>query len=139
MLSGVTAYADGTKYTGTIQTKSSSDLTASGAIVTVPSGYYASQETKSVSTTTHPNPTVTIDTSTGVITASHTQTAGYVDAGTTIDTLSLTTQAAKTVTPGTANQTAVAAGRYTTGAVTVEGDANLIASNIASGVSIFGV
>lgn len=48
-------------------------------------------------------------------------------------------QAAKTVTPGTADQTAVAAGRYTTGAVTVKGDANLKAENILSGVSIFGV
>ena len=49
------------------------------------------------------------------------------------------TQAAATVTPGTAAKTAVAAGRYTTGAVTVAGDANLAAENIKSGVSIFGV
>lgn len=48
MLSGNTAYADGTKYTGSIATKTSSDLTASGATVTVPSGYYASQASKSV-------------------------------------------------------------------------------------------
>ena len=49
MLNGVTAYANGTKYTGSIETKTGSDLTASGATVTVPSGYYASQTTKSVS------------------------------------------------------------------------------------------
>lgn len=48
-------------------------------------------------------------------------------------------QAGKTITPGTTNQTAVASGRYTTGAVTVKGDANLKAQNIKSGVSIFGV
>lgn len=48
-------------------------------------------------------------------------------------------QAAKTVTPGASAQTAVAAGVYTTGAVTVAGDANLKAANIANGVSIFGV
>lgn len=48
-------------------------------------------------------------------------------------------QSAKTVTPSTADQTAVASGVYTTGAVTVKGDANLKAENIAEGVSIFGV
>jgi hypothetical protein len=102
-----------------------------------------------------------------------------VSAGTKSITKQLTTQAAKTVTPSTSSQTAVASGRYTTGAVTVaaipstyvkpttkksaatytpttsnqtiaagtycsgaqtiKGDANLVASNIKSGVSIFGV
>ena len=48
MLSGSTAYADGVKYTGSIETKTGSNLSASGATVTVPAGYYASQATKSV-------------------------------------------------------------------------------------------
>lgn len=47
--------------------------------------------------------------------------------------------AGKTITPGTTAQTAVAAGRYVTGDVVVAGDANLMAENIAEGVSIFGV
>lgn len=55
------------------------------------------------------------------------------------NTKQLTTQAAKTVTPGTSNKTAVAAGKYTTGAVTVAGDADLVAKNIKSGVNIFNV
>ena len=83
-------------------------------------------------------PSITVS-SAGLITASATQSAGYVAAGTKSATKQLTTQAAKTVTPSTSNQTAVASGVYTTGAVTVKGDANLIASNIASGKSIFGV
>ena len=120
LLNGIKAIgADGTVYTGNIPSKSSSDLTASGATVTIPAGYYSSQTTKSVSTTTHPNPTASINSSTGLVTASHTQTAGYVSAGTTTGTLQLTTQAAATITPTTSSQTAVAAGRYTTGAVTV--------------------
>lgn len=83
-------------------------------------------------------PSITVSAA-GKITANVSQSAGYVVEGTKSATKQLTTQAAKTVTPGTANQTAVASGRYTTGAVTVKGDANLVAGNIKSGVSIFGV
>lgn len=83
-------------------------------------------------------PSITVSTA-GKITASVSQSAGYVADGTKSATQQLTTQAAKTVTPGTADQTAVSSGRYTTGAVIVKGDANLVAGNIKSGVSIFGV
>lgn len=120
MLSGTTATKnDGTKATGTIVTKTSSDLTVSGATVTAPAGYYANAASKAVATTTHPNPTASIASSTGVITASHTQTAGYVTAGTTTGALNLTTQAGKTVTPTETAQTAVASYRWTTGTVSV--------------------
>lgn len=91
-----------------------------------------------IDTATQATPTITVSTA-GKITASATQTAGYVSAGTKSATRQLTVQAAKTVTPTTSNQTAVASGRYTTGAITVKGDANLVAGNIKSGVSIFGV
>lgn len=46
--------ANGEKIAGTIISRSTSDLTASGAVVTVPAGYYASQATKSVATMTLP-------------------------------------------------------------------------------------
>lgn len=119
-LSSVEVGAISSSYVGSgVTRRSSSDLTASGATVTVPSGYYSQQATKSVSTTSHPDPTATVNSSTGLVTASHTQTAGYVSAGTTTGTLQLTTQAATTITPATTPQTAVAAGRYTTGSVTV--------------------
>lgn len=48
------------------------------------------------------------------------------------------TKAATTYTPTTSNQT-IAAGTYCSGAQTIKGDANLVAGNIKSGVSIFGV
>lgn len=84
--------------------------------------------------------TPTIDVSAGgLITATTEQEKGYVPGGTKSATQQLTTQGAKTVTPGTSNQTAVASGRYTTGDVVVSGDANLVPENIAEGVSIFGV
>ncbi|MBR4983989.1 MAG: hypothetical protein IKY94_15770 [Lachnospiraceae bacterium] len=57
--------------------------------------------------------------SSGLITASATQTAGYVGAGTKSATKQLTTQTAKTVTPSKSEQTAVTSGVYTTGAVKV--------------------
>lgn len=75
----------------------------------------------------------------GLITATTEQEKGYVSGGTKSATQQLTTQGAKTVTPTTTNQTAVASGRYTTGDVKVAGDANLVPENIAEGVSIFGV
>ena len=142
ILSGKEAIdGDGNKMTGTISTKTSSNLTASGATVTVPAGYYASQATKTISsgsaktpaTTVTKNPSISVSSS-GLITASvsgtqnvtPTVTAGYVSSGTagtiTVSgsaTKQLTTQAAKTVTPSTSSQTAVASGVYTTGAITV--------------------
>ena len=48
------------------------------------------------------------------------------------------TKAAATYTPTTTNQT-ISAGTYLTGTQTIKGDANLVAGNIKSGVSIFGV
>lgn len=132
---------EGNIITGTISTKTSSDLTVSGATITVPSGYYVSQATKSVAsgsaktpaTTITKAPTISVNSS-GLITASvsgtqnvtPTVSAGYVSSGTagtiTVSgsaTKQLTTQAAKTITPSTSSQTAVASGRYTTGAITV--------------------
>lgn len=155
MLNGVTAYADGTKYTGTIATKTGSDLTASGATVTVPAGYYASQATKSVATGSATAPSSISGSSATVSTGSNTLTltksvsvtpvvsAGYVASGTAGNasvslTASVTTKAAATITPTTSNQS-IAAGTYLTGAQTISGDANLVGSNIVSGKSIFGV
>ena len=128
---------NGQVVTGTITSKSSTDLTASGATVTVPAGYYPAQTSKSVDTATQATPSITVD-SGGKITASATQAAGYVTAGTKTATKQLTVQAAKTWTPGTSNQT-LASGRYLTGTQTIKGDANLKAANIVKGVSIFGV
>lgn len=162
LLSGYTATAaDGDEVSGSIATKSSSDLMVSGATVTAPAGYYASEASESVSsgsattpaTTITANPTISVNSSTGLITASNSKTqsvtptvsAGYVSSGTagTItvsgsNTSQLTVQASQTITPTTTDQT-IAAGKYLTGAQTIKGDANLIAANIADGVTIFGI
>ena len=155
MLSGNTAYANGTKYTGSIATKTGTDLSASGDTVTVPAGYYASQQTKAVSAGSATAPatisgsSASLSTGTNTLTLSKTisvtpsVTAGYVASGTAGNssvslTASVTTKAAATITPGTSNQE-IASGTYLTGKQTISGDANLVASNIKSGVSIFGV
>lgn len=72
----------------------------------------------SMPTATQATPGITVS-SGGLITASATQSAGYVAAGTKSATKQLTTQSAKTITPSKSTQTAVASGRYTTGAITV--------------------
>ena len=132
MLSGIQATKnDGTKVTGNIASKSSTDLSVSGATVTAPAGYYANAASKAVATTTHPSPTASIASSTGVVTASHTQETGYVTGGTTTGTLSLTTQAGKTVTPTETAQTAVASYRWTTGPVSV---AAISSTYVGSGI-----
>ena len=137
MLSGKTAYVDGQKITGNISSKSSSDLTASDATVTAPAGYYSTAATKTIDSgsTTLNTPIIT---STGVVIATATVTAGYQAASTERKIMQLDTQAVQTITPGTTNQI-IAEGKYLIGAQTIVGDANLIASNIRRGISIFNV
>lgn len=145
VLSGKIGYAKGSKVTGTMAnngavTKSFTPSTSSQSY-TIPAGYHDGKGTimvKSVATATQATPSISVS-SAGLITASATQTAGYVAAGTKSATSQLSTQAAATITPGTSSKTAVAAGKYTTGAVTVAGSSNLVAGNIKSGVNIFGV
>lgn len=60
-------------------------------------------------------------------------------AGIKSSTYQLAFQPAKTITPSTTSQVIVSAGYYTGGDITVVGDSNLVAGNIKSGVSIFGV
>ena len=86
---------DGTQITGALETKTSSDLTTSGATVTVPAGVYSSQATKSIGTGTATSASsisgtgATVSSSSTTITLSKSvsntpriTTAGYISSGT---------------------------------------------------------
>lgn len=136
----------GLKVTGTAKasahTLQAKTVTPSSAeqTVTPDSGYdgLSSVTVEAMPTAALSTPTISVD-SAGKITAKVEQAAaGYVEAGSKSATKQLTTKGAATITPGTSDQT-IASGTYLTGAQTVKGDANLVAGNIKSGVSIFGV
>lgn len=132
----VTVGAISSTYVGSgITQRSSSDLSASGATVTVPSGYYSSQATKSVSngsatpasSISATGATVSTGTNTLTLTKSVSNTpqvsAGYVSSGTAGNssvslTATVTTKAAATYTPTESTQT-ISANQYLTGAQTI--------------------
>ena len=86
MLSGTTALKnDGTDITGTIASKTSSDMTVNGATVTAPAGYYANNASKTVASGSTGTPTATKGTVTNhsvSVTPSVTNTTGYITGGT---------------------------------------------------------
>lgn len=154
-LSSVQINAVSSSYVGSgITQRSSSDLTASGATVTVPSGYYQSQASKAVASGSATAPasisgtSATVSTGTNTLTLTKTVsvtpsvTAGYVSSGTAGNSsvslqASVTTKAAATIHPSTSDQT-IASGTYTTGAQTIKAVAlaNLTADNIKKGVTV---
>ena len=155
-LGEVTVNAISSTYVGSgIDRWSSSDLSASGATVTAPAGYYQNAATKTISNGSVTAPATISGTSASVSTGTNTLTlsktvsvtpnvtsAGYISSGTAGNasvslTASVTTQGAQTIHPSTSNQT-IASGRYLTGAQTINAvtTTNLLAENIKSGVVV---
>lgn len=136
-LSSVQIDAISSTYVGSgIDRNDSTDLTASGATVTVPAGYYEQQASKSVASGSVTAPSsisgtsATVSTGTNTLTLTKTvavtpnvTTAGYVSSGTASNasvslTASVTTKAAATITPTKSAQT-IASGTYLTGTQTI--------------------
>lgn len=154
VLEGDIFYTSTGQETGTAVARSSSDLSVSGATVTAPAGLYSTAASASVAsgsattptTTITSNPSISINSS-GLISASvsgsssitPTISEGYVTAGTAgtvsvsgSSTYQLSTVAASTISPTESQQTAVAANKYTLGAISVGAISN---TYVGSGIS----
>lgn len=126
LLAGASAYVNGLKVLGSIQSRSATTYNPSTTAQTIPQGLYLSGAQ-------------TIAPVTG------TSNVGHVLAGYTFSsanginlTGNIPSKGATTITPGTSTQT-IASNQYLSGAITVLGDPELIANNILNGVDIFGV
>lgn len=162
-VTNTTGYITGGTKTGTPLTVSASELvsgtktiSSSGTtdVTNYASASVASGSATTPATTITANPTISINSETGLITASNNKTqsvtpvisTGYVDSGTagtiTVSgsrTYQLLTYGSETWTPSTYTQRILPPGYYTTGSIYVEGSSNLYPYNIKDGVTIFGV
>lgn len=128
MLSGITSLKnDGTDITGNIASKTSSNLSVSGATITAAAGYYASSASASVASGTAGTPTATKGTVSNhqvSITPSVTNTTGYITGSTKTGT-AVSVSASELVSGNkaiTANGTDIDVANYATVSVNVASD-----------------
>lgn len=124
-----------------VDRRDSTDLTASGATVTVPAGYYSEQASKAVATGTAGTPTATkgaVSNHAISVTPSVTNTAGYVSGGTLTGT-AVSVSASELVSGNraiTANGTGIDVTNYSTVSVAVDASPNIVTKTAkASGSS----
>ncbi len=148
ILSGYTAYVKGNTITGSIPSKGATTYTPGTVNQTIASGQYLSgaQTIKGDANLVAANIAKgkSIFGISGTYTSDANAVAGNILSGKTAYvngskiTGSMPSRSATTYTPGTSNQT-IASGQYLSGAQTIKGDSNLVASNIAKGKTIFGI
>ena len=128
-LSGVNVSvgAISSSYVGSgVTRRSSSDLTASGATVTAPSGYYSSNATKTISSGTEGTPTATKGTVSNhsvSVTPSVTNTTGYITGST------------KTGTAVTVSASELVSGTYTVDSSGTKDVTNYASASVPSGTA----
>jgi hypothetical protein len=148
MLSGKTAYVNGSLVTGSVPSGSDVNGANGAKTVTIPDGLYAGSKTATANDTNLVAGNIKSGTSLFGVSGSVIQASGNAAAGDVLasktfsnasgaDTGSMPNNGAVNITPGTSAQT-IAAG-YHNGAGSVAGDANLVPGNIKSGATIFGV
>lgn len=123
----ITVSAISSTYVGSgITQRTSSDLSASGATVTAPAGYYASSASTSVSSGTAGTPTATKGTVSGhavSVTPSVTNTAGYISGGT------------KTGTAVSVSASELVSGTYTVDSSGTKDVTNYASASVAAGTA----
>ena len=124
-LSQVTVGAISSTYVGTgIDRRDSTDLTASGATVSVPAGYYASAASKAVASGSAGTPTAskgTVSNHAVSVTPSVTNTTGYISGGT------------KTGTAVSVSASELVSGTYTVDSSGTKDVTNYASASVASG------
>lgn len=106
-----------------IPLRNSSDLSAAGATVTAPAGFYNGDATKTIADASTPYGGLAGINSSGDVTFEmEIDTGGYIGAGTysVTDSGAVTVQAAQTIYPSASDQS-IASGKYLTGAQTIKG------------------
>lgn len=125
LLSGVTAYGSNGKISGTIPTVSA---TMAANVITVPAGYIKTAQQLKVDEAKEP----TISGNEIIMSSGYRGTTDIYTIGNVYNT------AATTITPSTSGLI-IPASSYIAHDVTIQGDTDLVASNIKQGVNIFGV
>ena len=148
MLAGVSGYSKGVLVTGTIPSKGATTYTPGTTNQTITSGQYLSGTQTIVGDTDlkagNIKSGVNLFGVNGTFTSDANAVAGNILKGKTAYvngnkiTGTISSKGATTYTPGTSNQT-ISSGQYLSGTQTIQGDADLKAGNIKSGVNIFGV
>lgn len=151
-ISSGTAGNSSVSLTTSVNTRSSSDLTASGATVTAPAGYYASAATKSVDSMTLPSAPTTTSSGTSKATISRSTSTRYLNipvgynstaqyytisavadgtAGTPTATKGTVSNHSISVTPSVTNTTGYITGSTKTGTAVTVSASELVSGNLA--------
>ena len=133
ILSGKTAYVNGTKVTGNIATKTAADVAVKGAQVSIPFGYYSEPVNKYVTIAERATTTLgsAVSSNKMTFTATNAQTTGYVTADTSKNT------ATKTVSISASGKTVTATdGTNSISASVADGSATTPATTITSAPTI---
>ena len=129
---------DGKLITGTMANNTySNTLNDTRTSITIPAGYHDGTGTVSHTTVNIPDPTISVNTSTGVITASGSWTKGYTTDSSYSNTYNLTTLGATTYNVSSSNQT-ITSGKYITGTQTIRAvtTSNITAANVKAGTIV---
>lgn len=101
ILAGKTAYVNGEKVTGNIITNNANSISLQGTRVVVPGGYYANTVARYLPSAGISSPSITINSTTGQVTATVNQASGFVAGGSRTATAQVPKPSAANIKQGT--------------------------------------